>query len=281
VTVPLQLGLALPSFVDDPSIPIAVAKRADEVGIDGVFVYDHLWRDVPPPRRGALECFTLLGAVAAETERVRVGALVARATLRPPAVLAHGFDTVQRVSGGRLVAGIGAGDSQTRDENEAFGLPFGTLVTRVEALLAAVDASRGRGYPVWVAGHIAAVREIVARADAWNTWGGTPERFAADAALVREVAPHAMTTWGGLALLGRDDDNAAEKQRGRSLSADVVAGGPERVARRLRAFAAHGAEWAIVAPIDASDPANAEHLAEVAARLERAPAASVPAVEEE
>jgi alkanesulfonate monooxygenase SsuD/methylene tetrahydromethanopterin reductase-like flavin-dependent oxidoreductase (luciferase family) len=277
----MRLGLALPCFVDDPEIPIAVARRADDVGLDGVFVYDHLWRDVPPPRRGALECFALLGAIAAETERVHVGTLVARATLRPAATLAHGFDTVQRVSSGRLIAGIGAGDSQTRDENEAFGLPFGTLVSRVEALLDAVDAARGRGYSVWVAGHLAAVRETVARADGWNTWGVTPERFAADAALVREVAPNAITTWGGLALLGRDDDHASDKLRGRRLRDDVAAGGPARVSAHLRAYAARGAAWAVVAPLDASDPENAEHLARVASRLEREPAASVPAVEQE
>ena len=48
-----------------------------------MFVYDHLWRGDPPNRRPALECFALLGAVAAETTRIGVGTLVARATLRP------------------------------------------------------------------------------------------------------------------------------------------------------------------------------------------------------
>ncbi len=75
----MRIGYALPTFVDDPELPIAVARRAESAGIDGVFVYDHMWRDVPPPRRGALECFALLGAVAAETDRVHLGPLVARA----------------------------------------------------------------------------------------------------------------------------------------------------------------------------------------------------------
>ena len=103
----MKLGLALPSFVDDPEIPIAVARTAEAAGLDGVFVYDHLWRDRPPPRRPALECFGLLGAVAAETERIHVGTLVARATLRPAAVLAQAFATANRASGGRVIAGIG------------------------------------------------------------------------------------------------------------------------------------------------------------------------------
>jgi len=131
----VKLGLALPSFVDDPEIPIAVARRADAAGLDGVFVYDHLWRDKPPPRRGALECFTLLGAIAAETTTIHIGTLVARATLRPPAALAAALDTAQRISRGRVIAAIGSGDSESRAENEAFGLPFGHMDTRVEALI--------------------------------------------------------------------------------------------------------------------------------------------------
>src|SRR5690349_21283384 len=103
----VNLGLALPSFVEDPEIPIEVARAAEAAGLDGVFVYDHLWRGDPPNRRPALECFALLGAVAAETTRVSVGTLVARSTLRPPATLANSFATAQRVSDGRLIAGIG------------------------------------------------------------------------------------------------------------------------------------------------------------------------------
>jgi alkanesulfonate monooxygenase SsuD/methylene tetrahydromethanopterin reductase-like flavin-dependent oxidoreductase (luciferase family) len=263
----MNVGLALPSFVSDPELPIGVARRAEAAGLDGVFVYDHLWRDVPPPRRGALECFTLLGAIAAETERVRLGTFVARASLRPPPTLAHILDTVQRVSGGRLIAGIGAGDTQTKAENLAFGLPFGTSMTRIEELMAAVQAARGRGFPVWVGGNAALVRETVALADGWNGWGGTPDTFATNAALVREVAPDATVTWGGLALVGRDDDHAAAKVDGRKLGPDVIVGGPERVAGGLRAFGRAGAEWAVVAPIDSSDPENADLLGERVAPL--------------
>ena len=126
----VNIGLALPSFVDDPDIPLGVARAAEAAGLDGVFVYDHLWRGDPPNRRPALECFALLGAVAAETSRVHVGTLVARATLRPPATLANAYATAQRVSGGRVIAAIGAGDSQSRAEGEAFGLGFGTLIDR-------------------------------------------------------------------------------------------------------------------------------------------------------
>lgn len=243
----VRVGITLPSFVDDPEIPIAVAHAAEAAGLDGVFVYDHMWRGEPPNRRPALECFALLGAIAAETERVHIGSLVARATLRPPATLANAFATADRVSSGRVIAAIGAGDSESRAENEAFGLEFGSMVDRVNALHHAVRAAAGRGFPVWVGGRAAQVREIVAIADGWNSWGAAPDRFAAEAGLVRDVSPDAALTWGGLA---------------RPL--DEGAAG---LAERLQPYADAGASWLIIGPVDASDPANAAVVGEVRARL--------------
>jgi alkanesulfonate monooxygenase SsuD/methylene tetrahydromethanopterin reductase-like flavin-dependent oxidoreductase (luciferase family) len=243
----VNIGLALPSFVEDPEIPIAVAQAAETAGLDGVFVYDHMWRGDPPNRRPALECFALLGAIAAETERVQVGSLVARATLRPPATLANSFMTAHRVSGGRLIAGIGAGDSESRAETEAFGLPFGTLVDRVAALHDAVRAAAGHDYPVWVGGRAVQVREIVAVADGWNSWGTEPDKFAKQAASIREIAPRAALTWGGL---------ARPREEGASALAD-----------RLWPYIEAGASWIIIGPANSSDTENAGVLGEVRALL--------------
>jgi alkanesulfonate monooxygenase SsuD/methylene tetrahydromethanopterin reductase-like flavin-dependent oxidoreductase (luciferase family) len=261
--VSVRVGLTLPSFVEDPEIPIAVALEAEEAGLDAVFVFDHLWRGTPPNRRPALECFSLLGAIAAETSRIRVGTLVARATLRPAATLANCFLTAQRVSGGRLIAGIGAGDSESRAENEAFGLEFGTMDDRIGALHDAVRAARTGDYPVWVGGHAAQVREVVAVADGWNRWGGTPDAFGAQVELVREVAPGATITWGGLVLTGDDDAAARAKAASRSVADDVLVGGPQALADQLRDFTARGAEWVILGPIDSTDPHNPHPLGEV------------------
>ncbi|MDQ1521457.1 MAG: hypothetical protein QOI55_2530 [Actinomycetota bacterium] len=246
-----RLGLTLPSFGNDPDVPILVARAAETAGVDAVFVFDHVFRDGPAGRRPALECFALLGAIAAETSTVHVGTLVARATLRPPATLAHCFDTVQRVSGGRLIAGIGAGDHHSRDENESFGLEFGTMQDRVDALHDAVRASRRRGYPVWIGGHVAQVRELVPLADGWNAWGGDVGKFARAAKLVREVAPAATLTWGGLVSFRGDVDRD-----------DVTSGSPAQVGEQLRAYIEAGADWIIVGPLDASNPENATILGE-------------------
>jgi alkanesulfonate monooxygenase SsuD/methylene tetrahydromethanopterin reductase-like flavin-dependent oxidoreductase (luciferase family) len=259
----VRVGVTLPSFVEDPEIPIAVARAAEEAGLDAVFLFDHLWRGEAPDRRPALECFALLGAVAAETSRVRVGTLVARSTLRPAATLANSFLTAQRVSNGRLIAGIGAGDSESRAENEAFGLEFGTMADRIMSLHDAVRAAKGGDYPVWVGGNAAQVREVVSLADGWNRWGGTPERFAKQAELVREVAPNATITWGGLVLTGADEAAAQAKAATRTLADDVLVGGPARIAEQLAPFVDRGAEWVILGPIDSSNAENAEALGEV------------------
>src|SRR5262249_6905699 len=162
--------------------PLTVARTAEAAGVDGVFVYDHLWRGDPPNRRPALECFALLGAVAAETTRITIGTLVVRATLRPPATLANAVATAQRVSNGRVIAGIGAGYSQSRAENEAFGLEFGTMADRLHALQESVQAVHATGVPVWVGGRAAQVRELVPLADGWNGWGGGVGAFETDGA---------------------------------------------------------------------------------------------------
>ena len=263
----VRVGLTLPSFVEDPEIPIAVALAAEAAGLDAVFVFDHLWRGDPPKRRPALECFALLGAVAAETTRIQVGTLVARSTLRPPATLANCFLTAQRVSRGRLIAGIGAGDSQTRAENEAFGLDFGTMGDRVGALHDAARATHGRDYPLWIGGHAAQVREVVAVADGWNGWGGDPDEFEREVALVHEIAPDATITWGGLVLAGDDDSAAQAKAAKRTLAPGTLVGGPARLAHHFGAYVERGAEWVIAGPVDSTDPHNAELLCEVRARL--------------
>jgi alkanesulfonate monooxygenase SsuD/methylene tetrahydromethanopterin reductase-like flavin-dependent oxidoreductase (luciferase family) len=213
-----------------------------------------------------------MGAVAAVTERIAIGSLVARATLRPPATLAHAFDTVARIAGpDRVLAGIGAGDRQSQEENESFGLAFGTVAERIGALRDAVDAVRDRGYPVWIGGADPAVREVAAaHGDGWNRWGGDLDRFCAQAANLQRAAARAPFTvsWGGLVVLDIDDASATEKARRLHAGLDVIVGGPATVADALRAYAEGGAEWLMVGPLDSSDPENARLLGEeVAPRL--------------
>jgi alkanesulfonate monooxygenase SsuD/methylene tetrahydromethanopterin reductase-like flavin-dependent oxidoreductase (luciferase family) len=263
----MKLGLTLPNFRDDPEPALAVARAAEAAGLDGVFGFDHLFRRASGGAlRPALEGMTLLGAVAAETSHVALGPLVARASLRPPATLAAGLDTLARIAPGRLLATIGAGDSQSREENETFGLPFDSFATRVKRLEDAVDTVVDRGYPVWVGGASSGVGVIAAaRADGWNRWGPPLERFEREARAVREAHTREPFTvsWAGLVVVERSSEAARAKARRLDASPEAIVGGPEEVAEGLRAYGAAGAEWVIVGPVDSSDPDNAGILGEL------------------
>lgn len=269
----MKLGLTLPSFVDDPAVPLAVAVVADRAGVDAVFAFDHLFRGPPERRRPALECTTLLGAVAAATRRVGLGSLVARSTLRPPAVLAHALDTVHRISSGRLLVGVGSGDEQSREENESYGLDFGTDDDRLASLHAAVEVLTGRGYPVWVGGRAGHMIRAGGTADGWNRWGVTPARLAAERDEVLAAHPggpeHLTVSWGGLAVIGATEAEAEAKAARLAPGPRVLVGGPERLAEALAGYAAAGASWAVLGPIDSSDPSNAAVLGELVAPLVR------------
>jgi alkanesulfonate monooxygenase SsuD/methylene tetrahydromethanopterin reductase-like flavin-dependent oxidoreductase (luciferase family) len=122
---------------------------------------------------------------------------------------------------------------------------------------------------VWVAGvSPAAVRLAATRADGGNRWGGGPPSFATAVERVRaEVAnagrdPSAFTyTWGGLAVIGPTPAEAEAKwQRLGGSRPGIVRGDPSAVAEQIAAYAAAGAGWVILGPVDSSDPVNAEVL---------------------
>lgn len=268
---PVRLGVTLPSFVRDPEVAVAVSVAADDAGLDGVFAYDHLFRRARDgQRRPALEAVALLGHVAAATRRTAVGALVFRAWLRPAASLAAAVTTLAQIAPGRVIAAIGAGDSQSREENETFGLGFGTVSDRVARLDAAVRALAGCDARVWVGGTAPAVLDVTATsADGWNAWGTSPDDFGARSVGVRAVAVRTgfECSWGGLVVLGRDDEAALAKAERLRPSPGTIIGGPASVADGLRAYVARGADWIIAGPVDATDAENAPLLAEVRDRL--------------
>ncbi len=116
---------------------LEVWKEADELGFDTAFVFDHfipIYSDASGP---CLEGWTLLSALAAQTQQVRVGVLVTGNTYRHPAVLAKMAATIDQVSGGRLILGMGAGWFEL--EHEAYGIPFHTVGGRARRLAEAVE----------------------------------------------------------------------------------------------------------------------------------------------
>lgn len=133
----MQTSIAITDFSWSDPLPIAlrdVAAAVDASAIDSLFVSDHVIQAVPgtQPDDPWLEALTTLGALAAQTSRVRLGILVAAVTLRPPALLIKAVTTLDVLSGGRAWFGIGAGYLQA--EADALGLPLPPTAERFEWL---------------------------------------------------------------------------------------------------------------------------------------------------
>jgi alkanesulfonate monooxygenase SsuD/methylene tetrahydromethanopterin reductase-like flavin-dependent oxidoreductase (luciferase family) len=110
---------------------VAMARAAERAGLDSIWLGDHLLYDLPNGEvRGPWEVWTALAALASVTERVALGPLVASTSFHAPAMLAKLAATVDAISGGRLILGLGAG--WNRREYDAFGFPHDRRVSRFE-----------------------------------------------------------------------------------------------------------------------------------------------------
>ncbi|MHB1487910.1 MAG: LLM class flavin-dependent oxidoreductase [Acidimicrobiales bacterium] len=191
----MKVGVTLPQFSPDAAAVLDAARRVEAVGLDGVFVFDHLW-PMGQPSRPALSAFPLLGALAAHTRSLTVGTLVARIGLLPDDVLLSSLQTVARLAPDRFVAGLGTGDKLSRAENQAYGLDYLSASARRHALGKCLDALARSGIPAWVgcgdgssAATVALARDHGATV---NLWGSSipPERLVG-------LARRGPITWGG------------------------------------------------------------------------------------
>jgi F420-dependent oxidoreductase-like protein len=136
-----KLGYQIPTFnADDVDNTnrfdriVASARAAEAGGADTVFVMDHFYQlpGLGPPDHAMLECYTLLAGLAGVTERVRLASLVTGNTYRNPTLLAKTVTTLDVISGGRAMLGIGAGWFEL--EHDSLGYEFGTFTDRFEKL---------------------------------------------------------------------------------------------------------------------------------------------------
>jgi alkanesulfonate monooxygenase SsuD/methylene tetrahydromethanopterin reductase-like flavin-dependent oxidoreductase (luciferase family) len=130
---PLKVGVQLPEVEREIRWTelLDMTRAIEDLGYDSVWLGEHLlyrWPDRPP--RGPWEAWSMLAAIAASTQRIEFGPLVACTAFHNPAVLAKRADTIDEISGGRLILGLGAGWNET--EFRAFGIPFDHRVDRFE-----------------------------------------------------------------------------------------------------------------------------------------------------
>ncbi|HEY6678500.1 MAG TPA: LLM class flavin-dependent oxidoreductase [Actinomycetota bacterium] len=297
----MNVGLILPLFSGDPQRVASFARRAEALGYDGVFAFDHFFPPGAPTDRPSLEAFTSLSAVAAATERVTVGTLVTRASIRPAGLLAKMAAGVDDISSGRMVLGIGTGDPIDKPEHQAYGLTYLEKGERREHLIETVRAVKalfagspwpggGRippvsgpllprpvtrgGPPVWVGGFADEVVRIAAReADAWNGWGMSIPEFARKANLLREAAEgrDVAATWAGIVLVGEDEDDASRlldaRDRKGLLETNVWSGSVRSLAGWLDGLEGAGASWVVLVAAGPGD--RIELIAEHALRSGR------------
>lgn len=297
----MQIGIQLPEV--EWEVPfdelIVMAKAAESVGFDSLWLGDHLLYDLDVGARGPWEVWTSLAAIAASTTTIELGPLVASTSFHAPAMLAKQAATVDAISGGRLILGLGAG--WNRREYDAFGFPYDHRVSRfaeaftiVRTLLrdGRIDFAgrfhtlrdcellpRGprAGGPPLMVGSIGPrmLRITMPHVAAWNAWfnyyGNRPEGIPAVRTLVddacREVGRDPADVERSVAVFLALEERPVIRDFERETS-EPVRGTPEQVADTLRAFAAQGiAEVQLV--IDPITASGIERLAPILEQLDR------------
>ena len=270
-----KLGVTLPQFTDDTERLLSGALAAEELGLDSMWLFDHMWPLGGPRERPIFESWSTLAYLAARTERIKIGTLVTRSSLRHPAIVAKMAATIESVAPGRLIVALGSGDELSRAENEAFGIPYFDGDDRIPEMESAVRAVRACLHesvaevttpyhqldglptspnpasppPLWVGGRSRAVRVLAAElCEGWNSWSSSPEVFAREARMVRSSAggrPIELT-WGGQVILAESDEQARE-MLGERRESEFLIGSPETLARSFNALIEAGADHLIAA----------------------------------
>jgi alkanesulfonate monooxygenase SsuD/methylene tetrahydromethanopterin reductase-like flavin-dependent oxidoreductase (luciferase family) len=236
-----KFGCQLPQEISDFEKLAEVAQECERLGYDSVWAYDHLapyWTQ----RGEAFECWTLLAAIAQRTKTVKLGSLVTNVNLRSPALLAKITSTLDNISHGRLILGVGTGDSMSREELLSHGHSFASLEERVQRLKETIlilkalwtedrtsfngtynKLSNAVSYPkpiqtphppIWVGGKHLKILDVVAEtADGWNYWGLSKEVLTRSSRYLRDKCTR----------IGRDPNQLTKSWAGR-LSHVIRAG---------------------------------------------------------
>ncbi len=271
---------------------LALALAAEEAELDGLFRSDHYRSIHRGDPAGSLDAWATLAALAARTQRIRLGTLVSPTTFRPVSVLAKNVATVDHISGGRVELGIGAGWFEP--DHDVYGFPFGTVGERMEEFerqLEEINRQWTTAAEIWpkplqqprppiIVGGGAkprSVRAAVRFADEYNTVVPTLEQARERCGVVRAAAAAAgreplrfsmMTT----CVVGRDEAEVRDRLRAWDASSKLdhkpeLAGTVEQVAEKLREYEAVGVERAMLQHLAHEDVTMVAVLGELARAL--------------
>jgi alkanesulfonate monooxygenase SsuD/methylene tetrahydromethanopterin reductase-like flavin-dependent oxidoreductase (luciferase family) len=301
---PLKVGVQLPEVEREVRWPelLDMARVIEDLGYDAIWVGEHLlyrWPDREP--RGPWEVWTLMAALAAATNRVTIGPLVACTNFHNPALLAKQAATIDEIAGGRFVLGLGAGWNET--EFQAFGFPYDHRIARFEEAFTIIRTLLREG-AIDFDGHFYEARDCellprprtgspklligsnrermlriaVPHVEAWNTWysdtlnrpaGVAPLRDIVDAAC-RDVGRDPAEIERTVAVHVRLPGGGGRTMGDSSTTEPIrpLEGDPDAMAAELRAYAAAGiAEVQLV--LDPIDRPSIERFAAVLAILDR------------
>jgi probable F420-dependent oxidoreductase len=221
-------------------------RAADELGADTIWVWDHMYPLYGPPDGNHYECWVLLAAMAAETKHAEIGALVSSTSYRNPELLAYMAGTLDQVSGGRAILGVGAGWFE-RDYQE-YGYEFGDAPARLRKLGQDLPRMRSRleklapptphRVPIMIGGggERVTLRLVARHADMWNFFQPADEYARRNAILDEWCAKE-----------GRDP---AAIERTMSLGGDQVGSVEENLAAGARHLIIRGAQPFDMKPLE-------------------------------
>jgi alkanesulfonate monooxygenase SsuD/methylene tetrahydromethanopterin reductase-like flavin-dependent oxidoreductase (luciferase family) len=295
----MKVGVQLPEVEYEIAFGelVTMAQLAEQVGFDALWLGDHLLYELEVGPRGPWEVWTTLAALAASTERIELGPLVASTSFHAPAMLAKMAATVDAISNGRLILGLGAG--WNRREYTAFGFPFDNRVDRfaeaftiIRTLLrdGAIDfhgtyydaadcvlhprSPRSGGPPLLIGSTGPRMQAItLPHVDAWNVWwsdyGNTAEGFASVKATVDARLDEIGRTGAVAATCAvyvKLPHGTGRQMGDYPTTSAPLEGPPDEIAEQLRAFQTAGAD-AVQLVVDPIVPASVEWLGDVVASL--------------